>query len=256
MKVLFILYGKRLLKQKFIYFFFAGFFFATYAYAFLITTPEMYDMLNIDPLQIGGARFPEFMLRFYSTNVGSLFMAFITAIYINEEEHTGMLTRPLLHGRSRMDILNAKLLTLSLTSLVMVAGIFIIAYITSAIRWGGVVFSMPIFGMVAEKYILVALSLTVIEMGTILAALYARNTVITVGIVIGVTILGIFLNQAIPMVASILSVNYYPYHWVLDREYLPITGGSAWAGVVQSLAFGILFYWLCRRRILKMNCSR
>lgn len=63
MNILTKLSVKRVLKQKFIYVFFVCFFVASFFYAFLISSPEMEEALNINIALVGGANFPEFMLR-------------------------------------------------------------------------------------------------------------------------------------------------------------------------------------------------
>ena len=257
MSVLISLYAKRLLRQKLIYFFLFAFGFAAFAYSFLITTPEMYDMLNVDPSTISGLRFPEFMIRFYSGAVGAVFMSIITALYVNEELQSDMLSRPLLHGRTRLEIINAKVVTLCGTSFCMVAAVCLITYTVSAAQWGAAVFQMPAFGCTILKYILVAISLTVLEEGAILISLYTRHTVITVAAVLGCVVTSTVLNQSAPQIAAFVSFDYYPYNWVLSEyEFTPIPLASAVAGVALAIAYGVVFYILIRRRALRMDFSR
>ena len=74
MNILTKLSVKRVLKQKFIYVFFVCFFVASFFYAFLISSPEIEEALNINIALVGGANFPEFILRFYIGIVGILFI--------------------------------------------------------------------------------------------------------------------------------------------------------------------------------------
>ena len=257
MSVLISLYAKRLLRQKLIYFFLFAFCFAAYAYSFLITTPEMYEMLNVDPATISGSRFPEFMIRFYSGTVGAVFMSIITALYINEELQSDMLSRPLLHGKTRLDIINAKVVTLCGTSFCMTAAVCVITFAISAAQWGTAVFDMPAFGNTLIKYILVAISLIVFEEGAILISLYARHTVITIAAVLGCAVLSVVFSQSAPQIAAIVSFDYYPYNWVLSEyEYMPIPLFSALAGIALAIVYGIIFYFLIRRRALRMDFAR
>jgi hypothetical protein len=217
----------------------------------------MYDMLNIDPETISGARFPEFMIRFYSGTVGVVFMSFLTALYINEELQNDMLSRPLLHGKTRLEIINAKVVTLCGTSFCMVAAVCLITDAVSAAQWGADVLQSPAFGNTLVKYIMVAISLTVFEEGAILLSLYARHTVITVAGVLGCAVLSTVLNQSAPGIAAIVSFDYYPYTWVLDQyEFMPIPFSSAFAGIALAAVYGILFYILIRRRALRMEFTR
>jgi hypothetical protein len=70
------LYARKLYRQKLIYIFFACFFTASFFYAFLISTPQMEEMLNINIGIVGRKNFPEFMMRFYVGTVGILFNVF------------------------------------------------------------------------------------------------------------------------------------------------------------------------------------
>lgn len=57
MNILTKLSVKRVLKQKFIYVFFVCFFVASFFYAFLISSPEMEEALNINIALVGGGKF-------------------------------------------------------------------------------------------------------------------------------------------------------------------------------------------------------
>ena len=53
------LYARKIYRQKLIYIFFACFFTASFFYAFLISTPQMEEMLNIDIGVVGGKNFQD-----------------------------------------------------------------------------------------------------------------------------------------------------------------------------------------------------
>lgn len=67
------LYARKLYRQKLIYIFFACFFTASFFYAFLISTPQMEEMLNINIGIVGRKNFPEFMMRFLCRDSGYSF---------------------------------------------------------------------------------------------------------------------------------------------------------------------------------------
>lgn len=90
------LYGRKMLSQKLVYIFIICFFTASFFYAFLISTPQMEESLNINVGIVGKANFPEFMMRFYIGTVGILFNAFLLTLFICEEDRTKMLYQPLL----------------------------------------------------------------------------------------------------------------------------------------------------------------
>ena len=68
------LYAKKMFRQKLIYIFFACFLTASFCYSFLISTPQMEEMLNIDIAIVGEENFPEFMMRFYVWQVDQCLM--------------------------------------------------------------------------------------------------------------------------------------------------------------------------------------
>ena len=79
------LYARKLYRQKLIYIFFACFFTASFFYAFLISTPQMEEMLNINIGIVGRKNFPEFMMRFYVGTVGILFNVFLLTLFVCDD---------------------------------------------------------------------------------------------------------------------------------------------------------------------------
>lgn len=82
------LYTRKMCRQKLIYIFFTCFLAASFFYAFLISTPQMEEMLNINIRIVGQKNFPEFMMRFYVRTVGILFNVFLLTLFILKKTGT------------------------------------------------------------------------------------------------------------------------------------------------------------------------
>ena len=71
-----------------------------------------------------------FVLGFFIFGiVGILFTSFLVVLYVCEEERSGMLFQPLLHGKTRENIFKAKIGVLTWMSFLFVFLIYIINYI-------------------------------------------------------------------------------------------------------------------------------
>lgn len=243
---------KRLFKQKFIWLFLLAFTLAAWSYSYLLSTAELYAQLNIDPLAASGAKFPEFMLPFYNIIVGPLFMSFITAIYINEDNLAGMLKQPLLHGRTKTDVINSKFAALGGLSIFMAAAVYVIANFVGFLKWGDEIFIMPQFGVTLQKFILVTVSLLTVETLTILLSLYTPNTVVLMGAMVTILLTDSLICNNLTGFAQIFMFNYSTHY------YLSINEGDAALffkikGIIYDLLFLGLFYYLARRKINRME---
>lgn len=246
---------RRILQQKLLYFFLGLFIFAVIAYSGLITSLELRELVDADERILGGQYFPEFMLRFYSTNVGALFMALITTLYICEDRQVGILVQPLLHGKTKKDIIKTKIAMLLIVSLIVIGAIVLIVYSVAVFRWGGKIFSTPIFQQTLMKYGLIALAFVPIELFLILLAFRLKNTVMVIGSTFFLLMLFTFLNQAAPQLAQFFPL-YFPYDWVIVQEFRGLTLWQVSPGLFVFLIFSIGFYWLIMHRADKINFDR
>ncbi|MCL2051529.1 MAG: ABC transporter permease [Lachnospiraceae bacterium] len=245
---------KRLLKQKFIYLFLFGFSVAAYAYSHLLTTPDLYDMLNINPQEASNAMFPEFMVRFYAITVGPLFMAFITSIYINEDKMSGMLKQPLLHGKIRKDILKCKFISLCGLNAFMMFAIYVITYGFAFIKWGSEVFSFPQFTITLQKYLFITLSLITMEALIILVSLYSRNAVILMGVIFCILMVDNLISINLGSFSNLFMFNYSTYYYlIINKENADVL--FKLKGVIYDLIYLILFYYLAARKMDKIEIN-
>ncbi len=243
----------RLIRQKFIYFFLATFVLAVLAYSFLLTTPDMYELMNIDPAEASGADFPEFMVRFFAITVGPLFMAFISSLYINEEKQIDMLKQPLMHGKSRNDILHSKMIALIGVNIVIMATIFVLTYVISYIKWGNIVFAREQIIITLQKYLLLTLNLITIQMLIILVCLYALNSIIVIGITFLVIMVDGILCTQFVKIAEIISFNYSTYYLLLEAKEMDAF--IALKSICYDALFFYAFYIIALKRINKMDIS-
>ena len=146
------LYRKEIGRQKLIYIFFACFFTASFFYAFLISTPQMEEMLNINMGMVGRKNFPEFMMRFYVGTVGILFHVFLLTLFICEEDRNKMFYQPLLHGASRSGMIRSKVSAAVLMSMIFVFLTAVINYLTAFMRWGCEIFEWSAVIRTVIKY--------------------------------------------------------------------------------------------------------
>lgn len=170
------LYRKEIGRQKLIYIFFACFFTASFFYAFLISTPQMEKMLNINMGMVGRKNFPEFMMRFYVGTVGILFHVFLLTLFVCEEDRNKMLYQPLLHGASRSGMIRSKVSAAVLMSMIFVFLTAVINYLTAFMRWGCEIFEWSAVIRTVIKYLLSGLYMAVITLGIIALCIYTRST--------------------------------------------------------------------------------
>lgn len=253
MSILTKLSVKRLLKQKFIYVFFLCFFVASFFYAFLISSPEMEEALNINITLVGGANFPEFMLRFYIGIVGILFTLFLVVLYVCEEERSGMLFQPLLHGKTRENIFKAKIEVFTWMSFLFVFLIYIINYVVSYLRWGSLVFNKNIMIRVLIKYGLSGIYMISITLGIILVCIYTRNTLKTIITVVIYLIIDTALSGLSIPVLKYIWIGQYSYEWLISQEFQSVLVPSTIFGIVIIILYGIIFYNLTMKKIVKIS---
>lgn len=157
-------YAREMLRPKLIYVFFACFFAASFFYAFLISTPQMEEMLNINIGIVGEKNFPEFMMRFYVGTVGILFNVFLLTLFICEEDRNKMLYQPLLHGESRSRMIRSKNYIAVSMSIVFVWLTFFINYLAAFMRWGYGIFEWAAVIRTVMKYLLSGIYMSVITL--------------------------------------------------------------------------------------------
>lgn len=253
MSILTKLSVNRLLKQKFIYVFFVCFLVASFFYAFLISSPEMEEALNINIALVGGANFPEFMLRFYIGIVGTLFTSFLIVFYVCEEERNGMLFQPLLHGKTRNNIMKAKVVVFTWMSFIFVVLIYIINYVVSYIRWGSLIFDKSTMIRVLIKYALNGIYMVSITLGIIMACTYLRNTLKTLIAVIAYLIIDTVISGLSIPVIKYIYPGQYSYDWLMGQEFKPVTVTSAVCGTIIIILYGIIFYNFTMKKFDKVN---
>lgn len=247
------LYARKMCRQKLIYVFFACFLAASFFYAFLISTPQMEEMLNVNIGIVGRKNFPEFMMRFYVGTVGILFHAFLLTLFICEEDRNKMLYQPLLHGESRSRMIRSKIYVAVSMSMIFVLLIAFINYIIAFMRWGHDIFDHTAVIRTVLKYLLSGIYMSVITLGIIALCIYTRNTWKTIFGVIIYLLIDQFIYNSNVLFLQKIWVSYYPNLWILTFEYQKIRASELFAGISIMMLYGIAFFQISLFRIQKME---
>ncbi len=247
------LYAKKIYRQKLIYIFFACFFTASFFYAFLISTPQMEEMLNINIGIVGRKNFPEFMMRFYVGTVGILFHVFLLTLFICEEDRNKMLYQPLLHGESRNRVIRSKIYVSVSMSMIFVLVTAFINYTTAFMRWGYEIFEMAAMTRTVTKYLLSGIYMSVITLGIITLCICTRNAWKTIFFVIIYLLIDQFIYSANISVLQKIWVGYYYNLWTFSYEYQKIPLTEAFPGIFVMTLYGSVFYRISLYRTQKIN---
>lgn len=253
MKPLTRLYAKKIGRQKLIYIFFACFFTASFFYAFLISTPQMEEMLNIDMGMVGRKNFPEFMMRFYVGTVGILFHVFLLTLFICEEDRNKMLYQPLLHGISRSRVIRSKIKVAVLMSMFFVLLTALINYFTAYLRWGSEIFERTAVIRTAMKYLLSGIYMSVITLGIIALCIYTRNTWKTIFFVVIYLLADQFIDSSGIAFLQKIWVGYYLNLQTFAYEYQEVPPGELLMGISVMALYGIAFFQASLCKTQKMD---
>lgn len=244
------LYAQKMFRLKLIYIFFACFFTASFFYAFLISTPQMEELLNINIRIVGRENFPEFMMRFYVGTVGILFNVFLLTLFICEEDRSKILYQPLLHGESHSRMIQSKAYVAVSMSIIFVLLTAIINYTTAFMRWGYKIFETTAAIRTIEKYLLSGIYMSCITLGIIVLCICTRNTWKTIlGVIIYMLIDAFICNSNILLLQKIW-IGYYLNLWIFSYEYQKIPLKEILPGIFVMALYGIMFYQisLCRTK--------
>lgn len=246
------LYAQRMFRQKLIYIFFACFFIASFFYAFLISTPQMEELLNINIGIVGKENFPEFMMRFYVGTVGILFSVFLLTLFICEEDRSKMLYEPLLHGESRSGMIQSKTSVAVGMSVLFVFLTAVINYTTAFMRWGYKIFDETAVLRTIGKYLLSGIYMSCISLGILAACICTRSTMKTIFFVIVYMLMDSFICNSNVLFLQKIWIGY-PFHLcTFSYEYQKMPLKEMFLGIVVMALYGIIFYQisLCRAKKL------
>ena len=244
------LYAQKMFRLKLIYIFFACFFTASFFYAFLISTPQMEELLNINIRIVGRENFPEFMMRFYVGTVGILFNVFLLTLFICEEDRSKILYQPLLHGESRNRMIQSKTYVAVSMSIIFVLLTAIINYTTAFMRWGYKIFETTAVIRTIEKYLLSGIYMSCITLGIIVLCICTRNTWKTILGVIIYMLIDAFISNSNILFLQKKWIGYYLNLWTFSYEYQKIPLKEILPGIFVMALYGIIFYQisLCRTK--------
>ena len=246
-------YARKLYRQKLIYIFFACFFTASFFYAFLISTPQMEEMLNINIGIVGRKNFPEFMMRFYVGTVGILFHVFLLTLFICEEDRNKMLYQPLLHGETRSRMIRSKIYVAVSMSMIFVLLVTLINYITAFMRWGYEIFEQAAFIRTILKYLLSGVYLSVLTLGIVALCICTRSAWKTIFIAIIYLWIDQFIYRSRIAFLQKIWVGYYLNLWTFAYEYQKIPFSELLIGISIMILYGIVFFQISLYRTQKID---
>lgn len=247
------LYARKIYRQKLIYIFFACFFTASFFYAFLISTPQMEEMLNINIGIVGRKNFPEFMMRFYVGTVGILFNVFLLTLFICEEDRNKMLYQPLLHGENRSRMIRSKIYVAVSMSMIFVLLTAFINYTTAFMRWGYEIFEQTALIRTVMKYLLSGIYMSVITLGIIALCIYTRNAWKTIFFVIIYLLIDQFIYSSNIAFLQKMWLGYYLNLWTFTYEYQKMPFSELLIGISIMILYGIVFFQICLYRTKKID---
>ncbi len=247
------LYARKMFRQRLVYVFFACFFTASFFYAFLISTPQMEEMLNIDISIVGRENFPEFMMRFYVGTVGILFNVFLLTLFLCEEDRNKILYQPLLHGESRKRIILSKTCVAVSMSMIFVLLTAFINYTTAFMRWGANIFKAAAIIRTLEKYLLSGIYMTAIMLFIIVLCIYTRSSWKTIFFVIVYMFMDSFIYNSDILFLKKLWIGYYFNFWTFSCEYRAVPLKEIFGGIFVMGLYGIVFYQISLHRTKKID---
>jgi len=246
-------YTKRMCRQKLIYIFFACFFTASFFYAFLISTPQMEEMLNIDIGIVGRENFPEFMMRFYVGTVGILFNVFLMTLFICEEDRNKMLYQPLLHGESRGRMIRSKICVAVSMSGVFVFVTALLNYTAAFLRWGTEILEPDAVIRTVTKYLLSGIYMSVITLGMTALCIYTRSAWKTILFVIIYMLMDSFVYSSGILFLQKIWIGYYFNLWTFSYEYQAMPVKEMLWGIFVMVLYGSGFYRISLYRTQKID---
>jgi len=247
------LYARKISGQKLIYIFFACFLTASFFYAFLISTPQMEEMLNINIGIVGRKNFPEFMMRFYVGTVGILFNVFQLTLFICEEDRNKMLYQPLLHGESRSRVIRSKIYVAVSMTIIFVMLTAFINYLAAFMRWGCEIFEQAAVIRTIMKYLLSGIYMSVITLGIIALCIYTRSAWKTIFFVVIYLLMDQFIYSSNIVLLQKIWVGYYVNLWTFTYEYQKIPFSELLIGISIMVLYGIVFFQISLFRAQKID---
>lgn len=197
-----------------------------------------------------GEKFPIYVMQSQIVLIQPLFMGLIAAYLVNYEKSVGMLKQSILHGKTKIQLINSKIIIMIVTSLIFVTIFFISSVLIAVFTW-----KVSLIGAViqcAYQYLLVFIPLITLSIGLVLLTLYTSNMAFTIGIVLFLVLLDSLVNQFFVSVVSKFSFMYYIYAYSTYNS-IPIESWMISRGITICILTAVLFYILLLHKIHKME---
>lgn len=199
-----------------------------------------------------GEKFPLYMMSNQHVIIGPLFMSIIAALIINYEKSLGMLKQPILHGKTKQQLLNAKIMILVIVTLACAVLFFLFSFLVGAVIWREAMLDWAAVKQCLRQFLLLLMPLTVLCIGLVLLALNTTKMAFTIGAVMFLVLFDSLVNQFFTAVVSRFSFMYYIYAYV-DFSARTMEGWMIPRGIVICAVTAIILYLLSVHKIHRME---
>jgi len=198
-----------------------------------------------------GEKFPIYVMQGQIVLIQPLFMGLIAAYLVNHEKSIGMLKQSILHGKTKIQLINSKMTVLIFASLLFVIIFFISSVLIGKFIWHNISL-IEIVKKCAFQYLLVLIPLSTLSIGLILLTLYTTKMAFTIGIVLFLLLMDSLVNQFFAPVISRFSFMYYIYAYSTYNS-IPLESWMISRGITICIISAILFYILILYKIHRME---
>jgi ABC-2 type transport system permease protein len=213
-----------------------------------VKLPQEFDEKLINKLK--GSSFPITVLSSISDLLLPILITLLVTSTITDEYNNGTLKLPLLHGNTRLQILNAKIISVVFLVFTLFLGTLIFAYIFGAIVWGNstlrpekVIYTIKIFGLTLIPFIAFIIAILFIS-------LKVSNSGILIAIIVTILLLSSLLSDSLTSIRPFLLTYYLKVFSIGVNENVLVKG------CIVSCVYGFVFYILSKASFLRMEIEK
>ena len=227
-----------------------------FIYNFLPSLEEVMGTIDEAEVLINGQTTPFYMLGFMITNILPIFMIVSLADMITGEYADGTLKLPLLHPISRVKLLTAKVIAITLVLICLLVFSLVTSYVmgTLIFGWGDYFSYQEADQLISEattfstlegifvtlsSYSLSVIPLIAFGMFIVFLTLIFNSSGVVTGISIGLTILMSILGEVITAIQPLLIINGFNLFKFL---FIQSDIGFFILSLILTLSYGIGFY--------------
>lgn len=210
--------------------------------------PQGYDPNLVNRLK--GPAFPITILSSITDLILPILITLLVTSTINDEYNSGTLKLPLLHGNTRSQIIDAKIISLTLLLFILFLAILVFTYLFGVILWGNsilryesIIYTIKIFGVTLIPFI--SFTIIILFMG-----LKISNSGILIAIIITILILSSLLSDSLTKIKPFLLTYYLKVFSMGTSENIFVKG------CLVSCIYGLIFYILAKLSFSRMEIEK